>query len=65
MSHHRYPHSDDTFDLCTIPAERLDTLWLPLDGFNLGLPHRHASRLVGDGFKKNQQVNVDYVNIFL
>lgn len=39
--------------ISTIPAERLDTLWLPLDGFNLGLPHRHASRLVGDGFKKN------------
>lgn len=42
-----HPHSDDTFDLSNIPLEKLDSLWLPLDGFNLGLPHRHALRLVG------------------
>lgn len=42
-----HPHSDGTFDLNIIPLENLDSLWLPLDGFNLGLPHRHALRLVG------------------
>ncbi len=35
------------FNLRIIPIEALDDLWLPMSSFNVGLPHRHAFRLVG------------------
>lgn len=51
----KYPHSNDCFNLDNIPLEALDKLWLPMSSFNIGLPHRHALRLVGESidFKGN------------
>lgn len=48
QENHSIPHFNDFFNLDKLPIRVLDNLWLPMSSFNVGLPHRHALRLVGE-----------------